>query len=104
MKHTIVLIEDNEQNLYLATFLLEKNGCQVVPARSGPEGIELADSFVFNPHKWMFTNFDCSAYFVRDKEILIRTFEICLHNLRVPKIGLPWRVNGTSNPSKNLMI
>ncbi len=40
------------------------------------EGIELADSFVFNPHKWMFTNFDCSAYFVRDKEMLIRTFEI----------------------------
>ena len=35
-----------------------------------------ADSFVFNPHKWMMTNFDCSAYFVKDKESLIRTFEI----------------------------
>ena len=40
------------------------------------EGLEHADSFVFNPHKWMFTNFDCSAYFVKDKEVLIRTFEI----------------------------
>jgi aromatic-L-amino-acid decarboxylase len=40
------------------------------------KGIEMADTFVFNPHKWMFTNFDCSAYFVRDKETLIRTFEI----------------------------
>ncbi|MBK7141990.1 MAG: aspartate aminotransferase family protein [bacterium] len=40
------------------------------------EGLELADSFVFNPHKWMLTNFDCSAYFVRDREALIRTFEI----------------------------
>jgi aromatic-L-amino-acid decarboxylase len=40
------------------------------------EGIEYADTFVFNPHKWMFTNFDCSAYFVKDKESLIRTFEI----------------------------
>lgn len=39
-------------------------------------GIEAADSFVFNPHKWLFTNFDCSAYFVRDKAALIRTFEI----------------------------
>jgi aromatic-L-amino-acid decarboxylase len=39
-------------------------------------GIEEADSYVFNPHKWMFTNFDCSAYFVKDKEILIKTFEI----------------------------
>lgn len=40
------------------------------------EGIENADSFVFNPHKWMFTNFDCSAYFVKSKEALVRTFEI----------------------------
>ncbi|MBA7572329.1 Tryptophan decarboxylase [subsurface metagenome] len=40
------------------------------------EGIENVDSFVFNPHKWMFTNFDCSAYFVKDKEALIKTLEI----------------------------
>jgi aromatic-L-amino-acid decarboxylase len=40
------------------------------------KGIEYADSFVFNPHKWMLTNFDCSAYFVRDPGALIRTFEI----------------------------
>lgn len=39
-------------------------------------GIEQVDSFTFNPHKWMLTNFDCSAYFVRDKAALIRTFEI----------------------------
>lgn len=40
------------------------------------EGIEYADTFVFNPHKWMFTNFDCSAYYAKDKGALIRTFEI----------------------------
>ena len=40
------------------------------------EGVELVDSFVFNPHKWMLTNFDCSAYFVRDPGALIQTFEI----------------------------
>lgn len=40
------------------------------------EGMERVDSFVFNPHKWMLTNFDCSAYFVRDSGTLIRTFEI----------------------------
>jgi aromatic-L-amino-acid decarboxylase len=39
-------------------------------------GIELADSFVFNPHKWMFTNFDCSAYFCKDPKALTSTFEI----------------------------
>ncbi|MCK4363547.1 MAG: DegT/DnrJ/EryC1/StrS family aminotransferase, partial [Candidatus Aminicenantes bacterium] len=40
------------------------------------EGAEDMDSFVFNPHKWMLTNFDCSAYFVKDPDVLIRTFEI----------------------------
>jgi len=40
------------------------------------DGREYIDSFVFNPHKWMFTNFDCSAYFVRDAGTLIKTFEI----------------------------
>ncbi len=38
----ILIIEDNSQNRYLATFLLEQRGHQVVQAQSGPEGIELA--------------------------------------------------------------
>ena len=46
------------------------------------DGIEYADSYVFNPHKWLFTNFDLSAYFVRDKEALIRTFSILPEYLR----------------------
>ncbi len=40
------------------------------------DGVEQADSFVFNPHKWLLTNFDCSAFFVRDPATLRRTFEI----------------------------
>ncbi len=40
------------------------------------DGLELADSYVFNPHKWLFTNFDLSAYYVKDKDVLIRTFSI----------------------------
>jgi aromatic-L-amino-acid decarboxylase len=51
------------------------------------EGIEQADSFVFNPHKWLFTNFDCSAYFVKDKESLLRTFEILPEYLRTRTHG-----------------
>lgn len=39
-------------------------------------GAENVDSLVFNPHKWMLTNFDCSAYYVKDPGALIRTFEI----------------------------
>jgi aromatic-L-amino-acid decarboxylase len=40
------------------------------------EGIDAADSFVFNPHKWLFTNFDCSAYFVKDRTVLLNTLAI----------------------------
>jgi two-component system, cell cycle response regulator DivK len=42
MKNNVLVIEDNEQNLYLVTFLLEQSGYKIVAARSGPEGIELA--------------------------------------------------------------
>ncbi len=38
------------------------------------DGVEHADSVVMNPHKWLLVNFDCSAYFVRDPEALLRTF------------------------------
>jgi len=42
MKDRILVIEDNEKNLYLVTFILEKHGYQVVQARDGQTGIELA--------------------------------------------------------------
>jgi aromatic-L-amino-acid decarboxylase len=54
------------------------------------DGVELADSFVFNPHKWMATNFDCSAYFVKDPATLVRTFEIHPEYL---KTGVDAKVN-----------
>lgn len=44
MKRTVLLIEDNEQNRYLATFLLEQNGYHVDSASDGFKGIELAKS------------------------------------------------------------
>jgi aromatic-L-amino-acid decarboxylase len=37
-------------------------------------GVERADSVVFNPHKWMLVNFDCTAYYVRDPAALLRSF------------------------------
>ncbi len=37
----ILVIEDNENNLYLVRFILEKNGCEVIEARDGISGIEL---------------------------------------------------------------
>ena len=48
MKATILLIEDNEQNRYLTTFLLEQHGHAVIAAPDGPQGIELAQRH--SPH------------------------------------------------------
>jgi len=58
------------------------------------KGIDLADSFVFNPHKWLFTNFDCSAYFVKDSESLINTFKLVPEYL---KSQIQEHVNDYSN-------
>ncbi len=38
------------------------------------DGVELADSYVTNPHKWMMTSFDCSAHFVKDAALLQQVF------------------------------
>lgn len=51
------------------------------------DGREYIDSFLFNPHKWMFTNFDCTAFFVRDAATLIRTFEILPEYLKTRTRG-----------------
>jgi aromatic-L-amino-acid decarboxylase len=51
------------------------------------DGREFIDSFVFNPHKWMFTNFDCTAYFVKDAATLIKTFEILPEYLKTRTRG-----------------
>jgi aromatic-L-amino-acid/L-tryptophan decarboxylase len=46
------------------------------------DGVEHADSFVFNPHKWLLVNFDCSVYFVRDPEALLKTCSVTPEYLR----------------------
>ena len=46
------------------------------------EGLELADSYTVNPHKWMFTNFDCNAFWVADRKALIDAFAITPEYLR----------------------
>jgi len=53
--------------------------------RAMAKGLELADSFVFNPHKWLMTNFDCSAFYVKDKTLLRHTFDITPEYLRTPQ-------------------
>lgn len=50
--------------------------------RSHFNGLELVDSYSFNPHKWMFTNFDCNCFYVADKTVLIQTLSILPEYLR----------------------
>lgn len=45
-------------------------------------GVELADSYCFNPHKWMFTNFDCTGFWVADRAALIGALSILPEYLR----------------------
>jgi aromatic-L-amino-acid decarboxylase len=46
------------------------------------DGLDQADSYCFNPHKWMFTNFDCDAFYVADRAALVRTLSILPEYLR----------------------
>jgi aromatic-L-amino-acid decarboxylase len=48
-------------------------------------GAENADSIVVNPHKWLFVPMDCSALYVRDLELLRRTFSLVPEYLRTPE-------------------
>ncbi len=50
--------------------------------RSMHKGIELADSYVFDAHKWMFTNFDCSCFYVADRKALINSLTVLPEYLR----------------------
>jgi aromatic-L-amino-acid decarboxylase len=46
------------------------------------DGLEFADSYTFNPHKWMFTNFDCNCFYVADRKALIQTLSVLPEYLR----------------------
>ncbi|RPH90348.1 MAG: aspartate aminotransferase family protein, partial [Calditrichaeota bacterium] len=46
------------------------------------QGLEFADSYCFNPHKWMFTNFDCDVFYVADRRELIDTLTLTPEYLR----------------------
>ena len=45
-------------------------------------GVEQADSYCFNPHKWMFTNFDCDVFYIADRKALIHTLSVLPEYLR----------------------
>jgi aromatic-L-amino-acid decarboxylase len=52
--------------------------------RAFHDGIELADSYAFNPHKWLLTNFDCTCFYVRDRKALTDALSVTPEYLRNP--------------------
>jgi aromatic-L-amino-acid/L-tryptophan decarboxylase len=72
-----------EHNLWLHVDAAMSGTAMLCPEfRHFQNGVELADSYNFNPHKWMFTNFDCSCFWVADRKALIQTLSILPEYLR----------------------
>ena len=46
------------------------------------DGVELADSYTFNPHKWLLTNFDCNCFWVSDRVALVDALSVLPEYLR----------------------
>ncbi|XP_074011921.1 histidine decarboxylase isoform X2 [Numenius arquata] len=59
------------------------------------DGIEYADSFTFNPSKWMMVHFDCTGFWVKDKYKLHQTFSVNPVYLRHPNSGAAVDFMGT---------
>ncbi len=72
-----------EQNLWLHVDAAMSGTAALCPEfRRIHEGTEFADSYCFNPHKWMFTNFDCDCFYVADRKALIKTLSVLPEYLR----------------------
>jgi len=66
-----------ENNLWLHVDAAMSGTAALCPEfRHFQNGLELADSYAFNPHKWMFTNFDCDCFWVADRAVLIKTLSV----------------------------
>ncbi len=72
-----------EHNLWLHVDAAMSGTAALCPEfRHLQNGVEFADSYNFNPHKWMFTNCDCSCFWVADRGALIRTLSVLPEYLR----------------------
>ncbi len=73
-----------KNNLWLHVDTAYAGSTAIVPEfREYFKGCERADSIVTNPHKWLFTPFDLSVLYVRDLDLLKRTFSLVAEYLKV---------------------
>ena len=66
-----------EENLWLHVDAAYAGNAMICPEfRHHQDGLELVDSYTFNPHKWLMVNFDCSVFYVADSSPLIDCLSI----------------------------
>jgi aromatic-L-amino-acid decarboxylase len=72
-----------EQNIWLHVDAAMSGTAAICPEfRDTHAGLDLADSYCFNPHKWMFTNTDCSCFYVADRKSLTQSLSVVPEYLR----------------------
>jgi aromatic-L-amino-acid/L-tryptophan decarboxylase len=72
-----------DKNLWLHVDAAMSGTAAICPEfRHFQNGLEYADSYCFNPHKWMFTNFDCDCFYVANQKLLIETLSVLPEYLR----------------------
>ena len=66
-----------DENLYTHVDAAWAGSAMICPEfRDMWDGIELADSIVWNPHKWLGATMECSAHFIKDPVVLVKTLAI----------------------------
>lgn len=67
----------NEHDIWLHVDAAYAGSAAICPEyRHLINGVEKADSFNFNPHKWLLVNFDCSAFWVKDRKAITNSLSI----------------------------
>ena len=76
------------ENLWLHVDAAYAGAAAILPeCRGAIEGMDRADSFVVNPHKWMFTPFDLSAFYCRKMDLLRAAFGLTPEYLKTAEAG-----------------
>ena len=71
------------EDIWLHVDAAHAGSATICPEHRGlVDGVELADSYTFNPHKWLLTNFDCNCFWVADRAALIGALSILPEYLR----------------------
>ena len=71
------------QGIWLHVDAAHVGSATICPEHRGLiDGLEQADSYTFNPHKWLLTNFDCSCFWVADRAALIGALSVLPEYLR----------------------